>query len=86
MAQLVNGLRMSLIIATSATLLTVVIGAVIGMIAGYFGGLIDTITGRLMDLVLAFPFLLLILALSNPLTQRLADLGVPAAMRRGSCT
>ena len=78
MAQLVNGLRLSLIIATSATLLTVVLGVVVGMIAGYFGGLIDTIAGRLMDLVLAFPFLLLILALSNPLTQRLTELGVPA--------
>jgi peptide/nickel transport system permease protein len=77
MAQLVNGLRLSLIIATSATLLTVTLGVVVGMIAGYFGGLIDTIAGRLMDLVLAFPFLLLILALSNPLTQRLTDLGVP---------
>jgi peptide/nickel transport system permease protein len=78
MAQLVNGLRLSLIIATSATLLTVAMGVVVGMIAGYFGGLVDTLAGRLMDLVLAFPFLLLILALSNPLTQRLTDLGVPA--------
>jgi peptide/nickel transport system permease protein len=77
MAQLVNGLRLSLIIATSATLLTVTIGVIVGLVAGYFGGLIDTIAGRLMDLVLAFPFLLLILALSNPLTQRLTDLGVP---------
>jgi peptide/nickel transport system permease protein len=77
MAQLVNGLRLSLIIATSATLLTTLVGVVVGMLAGYFGGLIDTIAGRLMDLVLAFPFLLLILALSNPLTQRLVDLGVP---------
>ena len=77
MAQLVNGLRISLIIATSATLLTTVIGTFVGIIAGYFGGLTDTLTGRFMDLVLAFPFLLVILALSNPLTQRLTDLGVP---------
>jgi peptide/nickel transport system permease protein len=78
MAQLVNGLRISLIIATSATLLTTAIGTVVGIIAGYFGGVTDTVTGRFMDLVLAFPFLLVILALSNPLTQRLTDLGVPA--------
>lgn len=77
MAQLVNGLRLSLIIATSATLLTVLLGVLVGLVAGYFGGLIDTLAGRLMDLVLAFPFLLLILALSNPLTQRLTELGVP---------
>jgi peptide/nickel transport system permease protein len=77
MAQLVNGLRISLIIAASSTLLTVVIGTVVGIIAGYFGGLTDSLTGRFMDLILAFPFLLVILALSNPLTQRLTDLGVP---------
>ncbi len=77
LAQLVWGLRISLIIATSATFLTVLFGVVIGIVAGYFGGWTDTIIGRLMDLVLAFPFLLVILALSNPLTDRLTDLGVP---------
>jgi peptide/nickel transport system permease protein len=77
-AQLVNGLRISLIIATAATLLTTFIGTIVGIISGYFGGLTDSVTGRFMDLVLAFPFLLVILALSNPLTQRLEDLGVPA--------
>jgi peptide/nickel transport system permease protein len=77
LAQLLNGLRISLIIATSATVLTVMFGTVIGIISGYFGGWTDSIIGRLTDLVLAFPFLLVILALSGPLTQRLTDLGVP---------
>jgi len=77
MAQLVYGLRISLIISTSATLMTVTIGTTIGIIAGYSGGWTDTVIGRLMDLILAFPFLLIILALSNVLTQRLTDLGVP---------
>jgi peptide/nickel transport system permease protein len=77
LAQLINGLRISLIIASAATALTVIFGTVIGIIAGYFGGWTDSLIGRFMDLVLAFPFLLVILALSNPLTQRLTDLGVP---------
>jgi peptide/nickel transport system permease protein len=76
-AQLLFGLRISLVIATSATFLTVLIGTVVGIIAGYVGGLWDTLIGRLMDLILAFPFLLIILALSGALTQRLTDLGVP---------
>lgn len=76
-SQLLWGLRISLIIATTATAATVFLGTVIGIIAGYFGGWTDAIVGRLMDLVLAFPFLLIILALSNPLTQRLEDLGLP---------
>lgn len=77
MAQLIFGLRISLVIATSATLMTVTLGTIIGIIAGYFGGWTDALIGRLMDLVLAFPFLLIILALSGVLTQRLTDLGVP---------
>ena len=77
-AQLLFGLRISLIIATSATLMTVAIGTVVGIVAGYTGGWTDTLIGRLMDLVLAFPFLLIILALSGPLTDRLTQLGVPA--------
>lgn len=77
MSQLFYGLRISLVISTTATLLTVTIGTVIGIIAGYTGGWTDNIIGRLMDLVLAFPFLLILIALSNPLTQRLTDLGVP---------
>jgi peptide/nickel transport system permease protein len=77
-AQLLFGLRISLVIASSATFLTVALGTVIGIIAGYSGGLTDTLIGRLMDLILAFPFLLIILALSGVLTQRLTDLGIPA--------
>jgi peptide/nickel transport system permease protein len=77
LAQLMFGLRISLVIATTATAMTVTIGTVIGIVAGYSGGWTDTIIGRFMDLVLAFPFLLIILALSNVLTQRLTQLGVP---------
>ncbi len=76
-AQLLYGLRISLVIATSATFITVTLGTVIGIVAGYTGGKTDNIIGRVMDLVLAFPQLLIILALSGVLTQRLTALGVP---------
>ena len=76
-AQLLFGLRISLIISTTATFLTVTIGTVVGIIAGYSRGWADVLIGRLMDLVLAFPFLLIILALSGVMTQRLTQLGVP---------
>ena len=76
-AQLLYGLRISLVIATSATLITVALGTVIGIIAGYTGGWTDQLIGRFMDLVLAFPFLLIVLALSGVLTQRLTELGLP---------
>jgi peptide/nickel transport system permease protein len=76
-AQLLFGLRISLVIATLATLITVVIGVLIGIVAGYAGGMTDSLLGRMMDLILAFPFLLIVLALANPLTDRLTGLGVP---------
>jgi peptide/nickel transport system permease protein len=76
-AQLLFGLRISLVIATTATAITVTAGTVLGIVAGYAGGRTDAIIGRIMDLVLAFPFILIILALSGVLTQRLTDLGVP---------
>jgi peptide/nickel transport system permease protein len=77
MSQLLTGLRISLIVATAATILTVFLGTVIGIIAGYTGGWTDQILGRFMDLILAFPFLLIVLALSEVLTNRLESLGVP---------
>lgn len=77
LSQILFGMRISLVIATSATFLTVLFGTIVGILAGYSGGLLDSLLGRLMDLILAFPFLLIILALSGVITQRLTDLGVP---------
>ena len=48
-----------------SNVLTVSIGTVVGIVAGYAGGKTDMLIGRFMDLVLAFPFLLIILALSG---------------------
>lgn len=76
-AQLLFGLRITLLIATSATILAVIVGTVIGIISGYSRGKVDAVIGRIMDVILAFPFLLIILALSGVLTQRLTQLGVP---------
>jgi len=70
-ARLLYGSRISLLIAVSSTIITVVIGVSIGIIAGYSRGVLDTVLGRLMDIILAFPLILILLALSNVLTQRL---------------
>jgi len=77
LARLLYGLRISLLVATCATILAVVFGTVLGIVSGYARGITDSIIGRLMDLILAFPFLLILLALSGVMTQRLTDLGVP---------
>ena len=62
-SRVVYGARISLLIAFFATLLAVVVGTFFGVIAGYFGGWVDTLISRTMDVFLAFPILLFALAL-----------------------
>lgn len=71
------GISFSLLIATSATLVSVVFGMTMGIIAGYMGKATDFWLSRFMDLILSFPQLLMLLALSPVLKQRITDLGVP---------
>jgi ABC-type dipeptide/oligopeptide/nickel transport system permease subunit len=63
LSRIVSGARISLIVASLATLLSVVIGVFFGVVSGYFGGWVDMIIGRLMDIFLAFPILLFAIAL-----------------------
>ena len=76
-ARLLFGLRVSMLVALSATAVSVALGTVLGLTAGYFRGWVDGGISRLMDLILAFPSLLMLISLSNVLTQRITDLGVP---------
>ena len=76
-ARLIYGARASLLVGILATLMTTAIGLVIGMVAGYKRGWADSVIGRFMDVTLAFPSFLLIIALTRPFTQRLESLGVP---------
>lgn len=64
-SRVLAGARVSLVIAFFATLLSVVIGTVLGIVAGYFGGWVDTVISRLMDVFLAFPILLFAIALAG---------------------
>lgn len=63
LVRIAYGARISLFIGVVATLLTVAIGAVLGLIAGYLGGIADSIIARLVDLVLSLPFLLFAISL-----------------------
>ena len=62
-ARLLYGARVDLSVAVLAVVSPFLIGSLIGLVAGWFGGWIDTIIGRLIDVVIAFPFLVLIIAL-----------------------
>ncbi|MBV1853374.1 ABC transporter permease [Catellatospora tritici] len=62
-SRVVYGARISLLIAFLATVLSVFIGATLGVIAGFFGGWVDTLISRAMDLFLAFPLLVFAMAI-----------------------
>jgi peptide/nickel transport system permease protein len=78
LARLLYGSRISLFIALSATVITVVVGTIVGIVAGYSRGRTDTVLSRFMDITLAFPLLLVIIAMSPVLEQRLQAWGLPA--------
>jgi len=63
LSRLIYGARFSLFIGLVVVTISVSFGVVVGLIAGYFRGPIDTFIMRLMDIILAFPSLLLALVL-----------------------
>jgi peptide/nickel transport system permease protein len=65
LARIVVGAQYSLLIAFLATVLAVVIGTFFGIVAGYFGGWLDSLIARTMDVFLAFPLLVFALALAG---------------------
>ncbi|HTZ92190.1 MAG TPA: ABC transporter permease [Streptosporangiaceae bacterium] len=62
-ARLLYGGRVDIRVAFIAVLFPFVLGTVLGSVAGYFGGWIDILIMRLVDIVVAFPFFVLIIAL-----------------------
>ena len=73
----VYGARTSLSIALLSALLATIIGVLIGLAAGFFGGKIDQVLSRLMEIVLAFPSILFALAITPVLESVLENSGLP---------
>ncbi|PJN29638.1 ABC transporter permease [Kitasatospora sp. CB02891] len=62
-ARLLYGAQISLLVAFSAALLITLIGTVLGITAGYFGGRTDALISRFMDVMMSFPSLIFMIAL-----------------------
>ena len=69
--RLLYGAQTSLEVAILATLLSVSIGLVLGLIAGYYRGWSDTVVSRLTEIVMAFPYLLFVIAVAATVGERL---------------
>lgn len=67
LTRVIYGARISIWIGLSSTALAMAGGILIGLLAGYYGGWVDTLFMRFMDLVLTFPALVLAIALVNVL-------------------
>lgn len=63
LARVLQGTQMSLIVAFVATLVSVTIGVVYGAVAGYFGGRVDAIMMRFVDIMYALPYILFVIIL-----------------------
>lgn len=62
-ARLLYGARIDLQVGILAVLFAFILGTVIGCVAGYLGGWVDTVVMRIVDVILAFPFFVLLIAL-----------------------
>jgi peptide/nickel transport system permease protein len=63
LSRMIHGSRISLTVGIFATLISLIVGSLLGALAGYYGGWIDWIVSRLIELVLCFPFLFLVLGI-----------------------
>ena len=81
-SRLVHGARISLYVAVSAVLLSGIMGGLLGVAAGYFGGGIGSFIMRLADIVLSIPFFLLAVLTVAVLGPNLTNLIIVLSMTR----
>jgi peptide/nickel transport system permease protein len=82
-ARLLYGGRNSLLIAGMATVICLLLAGVIGLAAGFFGGVVDWVLSRILDVLWAFPVYLLAISLSIVLLTKGFELG-PISIESGS--
>ncbi len=73
-ARLVYGARVSLAVGIVSVLVSGSLGVVIGLVSGFFGGWVDDVLMRIADILLAFPFILLMLAVLSVIGPGLGNL------------
>ncbi len=74
LARIIYGSRIALLVGLAAVAISGVLGMMIGLVAGYFGGRVDDFFMRLADIQLAFPFILLAIAIIGVLGPSLQNI------------
>lgn len=80
LSRVIWGTRVDLQIAVFGVIFPFLIGTFIGTVAGFFGGIVDTVFMRLIDIILAFPFLVLMLSIIAILGPGLSSFYVAMAL------
>lgn len=65
LSRLIYASRVSLLVGVASTGIAMVIGVVLGLVSGYFGGWMDMLLMRITDMVMAFPYIMLILVVAS---------------------
>lgn len=80
LARLLSGTRLSLLVALFGVSVAAALGSGIGLLSGYYGGRVDGLLMRLIDLLMAFPYLLLALAIVAALGPGLEHAAIAIAV------
>jgi peptide/nickel transport system permease protein len=80
LARVVSGARVSLFVGLVVVSVSASIGAVMGSLAGYYGGIVDEVISRIIDILLAFPGLLLAIALVAVLGPSLTNVALALSL------
>ena len=79
-SRVIWGSRLDLAMGIGGVLGPLVIGCVIGLVAGYFGGIVDTLLMRLLDITISFPFFVLMIAIISILGSGLFSFFIALAL------
>jgi peptide/nickel transport system permease protein len=74
LSRLIHGARISLLVGFTATFLSILIGTIVGALAGYFGGLTELVLMRITDSLLAIPSFILLLAVVSVLGSSITNI------------
>ena len=80
LSRVVWGARVSLLVGVLATVLAMLVGTALGLVTGFYGGLTDNVVMRGIDLVMAFPYILLAMLLVAALGPGLVNAMIAVAI------
>ena len=80
LSRVVHGARISLTVGLISVSIALALGAPLGLVSGYYGGRLDALVMRIMDVLLAFPGILLALAIVSVLTPGLTNVMIAVGL------